>query len=151
MKNWIIKEMPLLKAWVILFAINVLLSLSEPNFEIKSNLITQYLITTLFFLFLLICIRYIRGKYIQSRKFPSYQIEMGVWGYIWRFLVTIWVTSIFVLLGIYLITGQVLQNNPLLGQIIFVIASPFVVWLLFCKERIAFVKKVLFYLRGIPI
>jgi hypothetical protein len=144
-KAWIRNEAALLIAWVIL------LVLVLPRLFMTDSGFVQYIFWTLMLFSLPLSIRYIRGKKIQARKAPYQEKELGIWGYFWRSWVSLWVVVLLVGLGSYLIAGTVFRVDSFFGQVLFLAAVPLVVWLIFCKERIAFARKKFLYFSGMPV
>ena len=145
MKAWVRDEASLLTAWAIL------LVLVLPSLFIADSGFVQYAFWTLMLLSFPLSIRYIRGKKVQARKPPYQEKELGVWGYFWRSWVSLWVVVLLVGLGSCLLTGTAPLVDSFFGQASFLVAAPFVVWLLFCKERLAFAKRIFLYLNGMPV
>ena len=156
MKKWISAEAPLIKVWgILLFVVSLIQvfytrtpDLSEHGFGAL-----RFLASAIFVLFLLTCTRYIRGKKIVSKKSPYREMELTVWSYVWRAYISFHVSLVIVLLAIatlILILGIVPSGTVILGPILYVLAIPLSVWLLFCPDHIAFARRVLMYLRGMP-
>lgn len=145
MKTWITSEAPLLKAW------SILLILVLPRLYIRNSSIDQYIFWTLMLFLLPISIRYIRGNRIQTRKPPYQEREMGVWSYFWRSWVALWAVVLLIGFASYLTTGTAFRVDTFFGQVLWLAAVPLVVWLIFCKERIAFAKRTFLYVTGMPV
>ena len=130
-------------AWVILvFLMGGVVVLREERRG--ADALVMVLIIAVYYLYLLLCIRYIRGKRMASRKPPYHETEIGTWGYLWRGWVAMLVTAF--LLAFF----SSFAMGPISGLAVFLIATPLVIWLLFCPDRIAFVKRILAHVRGMP-
>ena len=153
MMIWINEEAPLLKAWFILMLVLILPNLifKDPNIQAQSYSILDYILSAILLFFILVCVRYIRGKKVEVNKPPYGEINLNTWGYIWRTFVAYIFNMVFVLGAVYLFTGETNPLGSIFNQILIILATPFVIWVLFCKERINFIKKAIMYLRGMPI
>ena len=134
MKNWIIEESSLLKAWIVFYIISSLLVIV---YSTKTYSVLIYFIWALYTLYLLICLRYIRGD------------NLGIWGYVWRALVSFCALELIILL-MFFMPMEIIPNG-LIFIFVVILVTPFAVWLLFCRDRITLAKKVVMYLRGMPV
>ena len=153
MNKWIFEEITLLKGWLLLAALMLLMvgvdpASSSTEYARQYPIFIDYIFSILHPLYILICIRYIRGKGKTSKKPPYHEIEIGIWGYFWRGYATTLVSMLPLLLFI-VVFGSGMKIHWSLGTLISLVITPFVVWCLFCKNRIEFAKNAYMYLRGV--
>jgi hypothetical protein len=97
-------------------------------------------------------IRSIRGNEKQSLK-PPYKItELGVWGYVWRALVVIYLGMFPLAIGTAMISGGKLPEASIQSYILSIplmlLISVILSWLLFSGDRIGQLQRVATRLKG---
>ncbi|MDH3324785.1 MAG: hypothetical protein OEL89_04045 [Candidatus Peregrinibacteria bacterium] len=153
MKDWIYEEAPLLKAWGVLVLLIILpwLLPGDPTVVAMKYSIFSWFLSVLIPFITMCSIRYIRGKEWRE-KYPPYRArEFGVWGYFWRSIVSMLFSQLVVLILCKILLGSVSTQSVAFNQICVIIVTPFIVWLLFCRARLVFAKKVIMYIQGMSI
>ena len=153
MKDWIVEEASLIKAGFIYSSLMILLALNPGSenigSEVGSSLIIEALTAACLPFYFVLCIRYIKGSTKTSNKPPYHQTPLTVWDYVWRAFVAMWVTTI-PLTFILTIWPDVIRNTHwLIVTMITLIEVPIVILVLFCSDRIAFLKKMFLFFKGI--
>jgi len=95
--------------------------------------------------YLVFLVRYIRGP-IKAPNFkpPFQERRLGVWGYLWRSLILIWLSAIPLAFTVHLFRGDSAALYTMCAIVSF-LAPALLCWLLFGNERVQFLKKVISY------
>lgn len=138
MKKWIYKESNLLTAWAVIATLSVLFSFLPSDTQVTQGYTTsEHLVWSLVWLYPLACIRYIKGEQ-----------QLGVWGYIWRLYICTVIIFLFLML---VFSGSQPTEDLILKRVFIILSIPVTVWLLFCPNRIQFIKNLIMYFRGMPV
>lgn len=146
---WTYKEIALVRAGLILTVFFGLAPfLGEADIEPMYPLYIEIPSALFFIFYTLICIRYIRGKEIISKKSPYHSKELTIWSYLWRFVIVVlfWIFSV---VAVVVMEVDWKVNFQWIAGVIFMLVFTFMgVWLLFCSERIKFAKRLYLYFKG---
>jgi len=147
MKDWIYTETVLLKACLATVVLSMLLTLF-PNADGTAHSFLSVLESVIVFSYSFVCIRFIRGKEVRSKKPPFQVSELGIFGYFWRSVFAQAVTCILLLSILPAGGNDPAKSNATLLWPLYFLFTPFSVWIVFCNERLRFAKKVIRYFRG---
>ena len=97
--------------------------------------------------YLVLLIRYIRGPYRGDSFKPPYQKKrLGIWGYLWRAYVLLWLSILPVGFAVFRLAEDPAARY-VVGTITTLIVPAALCWLLFGRERIQFVRRIVSYYR----
>ena len=153
MVKWLSSNLVLIKAWgltsIIICGLSAISDFMKGTYSITTVSILEILFVVGYCLFIL---SYLRGKRIQSLKFPYEEKEINAWGYTWRSLIIIllvsciWVTIIifseqYELLSLY--------HDPFnISFLLFLTLMPIITWLIFCPNRREILRRLVSIIRS---
>lgn len=154
MKDLVVTEKPLVLSILIITAISVLLYIPQPNEHgVVPSLSTTDLILKFFYSFVssayvLITIRLIRGKIKNSTKPPYIESELNIGDYIWRFFAVGWVASFSLIATVFIPIDTPFGKTVF--TVLILILVPIITLILFGKNRMDKIKKLIMLLSGMP-
>lgn len=96
-----------------------------------------------------VLLRYFRGDRVTLRKSPSTQVPMGVWGYVWRFLVVYYITRSILAMGFVIFVHYAVNTVPMpLIWLMYFTLLPLMTWALFGKDRMYKLQQIVMAMRG---
>lgn len=141
MIKWLSEEPAMIKAWIVLLllsSLSMFLGYYKPQgFTIFVSIFAQ--------LYTLACIRYIRGSVVKTEHADIIVKKLTVWGYIWRNFVSMFICIFSVIIVKLIILGSNIKITQTQFITFYFVMFPIIVWGLFCKQRIAFLRRFLMY------
>jgi hypothetical protein len=159
-RRWLAEERPVWVAWLVLFAGSLALAILLPNDHhwileegvLSATFLLPALSQAVLCVYLVLLIRLVRGSKRQPESPESIgKRPLGSWGYIWRSyaILMLSILPLFSWSLSFLARGRTVPRVPPWALwFLFLFASPILTWLIFGRNRLTTVKKVLTRSRG---